>query len=206
MANPYITPTEMMQRLDAVNTSWTAAERAALEGAIEAVSRKVDEVTSQHFYRMTATLEFTPTSAGVLVLPHPLVSVTTLKHSVDTARTYDQTWATTDYDLWPYNASNFGKPYTELRVTPAGTQSFPVGATKSVELAAVWGWPTVPEPIKQAVALEASRMMQMGQNPSGVVAASSAAGFTAVRIAPQLHPTAMALIRPYMVDLMAGTF
>ena len=51
-----------------------------------------------------------------------LLSVTTLKTDEDGDRTYEITWATTDYDLMPYNATleSQAQPYSHLQTTPDG--------------------------------------------------------------------------------------
>lgn len=111
---------------------------AILKDAIEAASGMIDNMTSKQFRVYTETLEFKAEAGGHLDIP-ALLSITTLKTDDDGDRTYENTWASTDYDLLPYNAAQFGEPYTRLETTPDGNYSFPT-VSKGVELDAKWGY------------------------------------------------------------------
>lgn len=112
---------------------------------LEAVTRQVDRVTQRTFRTYLATQYFTPTDPNRLLLDTDdmglgLLAVTTLKTDTDGDRTYEVTWATTDYDLLPFNAPTLQRPYWEIGVTPAGKQVFPRSVAKSVELVGKWGF------------------------------------------------------------------
>ncbi len=93
-----------------------------------------------------------------LWLPDDLATVTGLIVKVDTDGDYsfsDETALTIDTDFWvgPYNAAlePEPKPYEWLEVHPNSSvlSAWPE-QQKSVQITAKWGWPAVPEAIKDA--------------------------------------------------------
>lgn len=131
--NGYCTLAEMKARMDVTTTDTT--RDAFIEQMIEAASRWIDQHTGRHFYALTATRYFTTDDSLALRVPD-LASVTTLATDEDGDRTYETTWAATDYDLLPYN----DPPYQWLEVAPNGLNVFPA-VRRGVQIAGVWGWP-----------------------------------------------------------------
>ena len=110
------------------------ADDALLLEHLEAASRWIDAHCGRHFYPLTATRYYTAERYDQLLIDDLLV-VTTLKTDDDGDRTYEITWAVTDYDLMLFNAF----PKWRIAVSPDGRYSFPSGA-KGVEIAGVWGF------------------------------------------------------------------
>ena len=119
-----------------------------LRGLAESVSRVVDRYCNRHFYSLSATRKFDGTGSLALLVPD-LISVDSsgLKTDDDKDRTFETTWATTDYLLLPSNADPTtasnpqSRPYSMIEVdVDAGTKSeFPTGR-QMVQVAAKWGW------------------------------------------------------------------
>jgi hypothetical protein len=107
---------------------------------LEAVTRQIDSYVERTFRIYQATRYFTPTSGAQLLLDADLLAVTSLKTDEDANRTYEVTWATTDYDLMPLNASVDRAPYLEIRTSPLGKYAFPRNIEKSVEIVGKWGY------------------------------------------------------------------
>jgi len=107
-----------------------------------AVSAMVDGYCNRHFYPRTATLTFAGPADPELALPD-LVSLTSLESDDDDDGTFETTWASTDYELVPQNASpteHWGRPYHTLRVLSRGTkQRFERGHSR-YRVAGVWGY------------------------------------------------------------------
>ena len=107
-----------------------------------AVSALVDGYCNRHFYPRVATLTFDGPADTQLRLPD-LVSLTSLTSDDDDDGTFETTWAATDYELVPRNASpteHWGAPYTALRVLSRGTkQRFERGHSR-YRIAGVWGF------------------------------------------------------------------
>lgn len=121
--------------------STDTADDDQLGPSIEAVSRAIDEHCGRWFYPRVQTRYFTPLRGSELLLDADLLSVTSLKADEDDDRTYEVTWATTDYDLGPDNAllGSVARPYWRIDTAPNGARSFPTGR-KSVELVGSWGF------------------------------------------------------------------
>ena len=73
-----------------------------VEVNIETISRAIDSITWRRFYATTETRYYTPARYDTLSVDD-LLDITgvsgTLKTDDDGDRTYENTWATTDYDL-----------------------------------------------------------------------------------------------------------
>jgi len=204
--NLYVSVSRLKGELDSVNTSWTAAETTMLEELAEAVSRKIDRECGfplRQFYQSSANTAryFTSDDGAELVIPD-LVSIDTngLTTDADGDRTYETTWATTDYDLEPFNASEYDEPYTYIHVTPTGRYSFPTHA-KGVKITGTWGWPAVPRETSGACMLESKRAWQQAQSPSGVISSDELGRFM---IEPELHPKTLALIGTLRRGFLVG--
>lgn len=203
-SNLLLTLDEFKRRVDPVNADWSVAESDAAERIIEGVSRAVEVWCGgpywRHFYSKTATTRYFTGEAGDYLVVPDLQSITTLKHDADGDRTYEITWATTDYDLWPYNASELSRPYTELRVAPQGRYSFPTGA-KSIQIAGTWGWSSVPPEVVEAVYLESARVWALAHSPSGMASNTELDRWIAQA---RMHPEAMLLLEPFRRNIVAG--
>ena len=83
--------------------------------------------------------------------------------------TFDTTWASTDYQVEPLNNLTKGRSVNNLRAV--GSYTFPVygDGLASVEVTADWGWPAVPDSIKQATLMLAARLYSRKASPMGVI-------------------------------------
>lgn len=143
-------------------------------GACRAVSRWIDRRYCQRFfYRQTATKTFTAIDLYCLPIPD-LVSITTLKTDVDGDGTYETTWAVGDRQLLPVNAAVELEPEPYTEIAAVGALTFPVvyGApglrTNRVQVEGVWGWPEVPEPVREAAKILAGDYLKLGAMAFGV--------------------------------------
>lgn len=197
----YASRTELRQRIDVSGTqTWDAAFDTIHDQILDAVSRMIDGYCGQFFYQTASGARvFTAEWPDVLVVP-PLVSISTngLKTDETGTGTYNRTWATTDYLLWPDNASleETARPYYEIRVdqrTPSQGLAFPLGQ-RGVQVTGVWGWLAVPDPIREVCLLEAQRMVQQAAAPAAIVASQELGQFI---VEPQLHPTSKLMLRAF---------
>lgn len=136
--NLYCTKVALKARLG-IGASDTADD-AILDTVIEAVSRQIDQHCGRWFYPVTQTRYYTARRRD-RVLVDDLLAVTSIKTDGDGDRTYETTWAATDYDLEPVNAPNASppEPYWEIRTTPEGAYSFP-GTPRGVQVVGRWGY------------------------------------------------------------------
>lgn len=201
-ADRYATHDELQRRIDPQGSqTWTAADEAIQDALLDSMSRAIDGVCSQFFWKSSAAAArvFTAEWPDILVVP-PIASATGLVVKTDDTGvgTYGTTWASTDYTLWPFNAASEvpAQPWYEIRVdvrTPSTGNTFPT-SQRGVEVTAIWGWPAVPDVIHEVCLLEAARMMQQIQSPSGVAASAELGQWL---VMPRLHPTSVLLLSPF---------
>ena len=119
-----------------------------LRKLLDAVSRLMDQYCNRHFFVLVATKTFDGGGGTELHLPD-LISVTSLKTDDNKDRTFETTWASTDYLLYPPNAEptkRWGRPYNRVLVdTEAGNGDVFTAGMKTVEIVGEWGYRKVTE-------------------------------------------------------------
>lgn len=170
-----------------------------VELAIEAASRDIDNHCDRSFYAYnggTATARVFAATDPLLLRVDDIASTTDLviKTDDDVDGTFETTWTTDDYQLEPLNAFVPGigdHPYTQIRVKPNGTHTWPVYAEQAlVQITAKWGWTTTPTAIKQACL---AQMAAVYKSPEAAFGVADVAEFGPVPVRA-LHPTAARLI------------
>jgi len=123
----------------------------------------------------------------------------TLKTSSFADGNFDVTWTRSDYQLEPLNGNLDGLTWSYDKIRAVGDYLFPTvnanyGEQALVQVTAVFGWPSVPEPVTQATIIQASRIFKRYDSPLGV------AGFGdlgAIRVSRYLDPDMAQLVEPY---------
>jgi len=123
----------------------------------------------------------------------------TLKTSSLADGVFDVTWTVTDYQLEPLNGNLDGLTWSYDKIRAVGDYLFPnvnanYGSQALVQVTAIFGWPSVPEPVTQATIIQASRIFKRYDSPLGV------AGFGdmgAIRVSRALDPDVAQLVEPY---------
>lgn len=132
----YASRDELKRRLGDSLTTSDAIYKSVQEG----VARAFDDELGRTF-RIYTALRYTKAACPELVLlDADLLSLTLLRTDLIGLRTYDWTWAVTDYDLNPDNAAIDRAPYWEIRRRPFVTKWFPVGVAQGVEVTGKWGY------------------------------------------------------------------
>ena len=171
----------------------------AIDSVITAISRAIDDITARRFYATTETRYFTADRHDYLRV-FDLLSITTDKLLIDEddARTYGQVWATTDYDLMPFNAALDGQPYTWIEITPNGNYRFPL-ASKGVSINGSFGYSaTTPPAIAEACLLASHRLMKRASTPLGVSGSTNLAQVNIIIKSMAADPDIMGLLMPYV--------
>ena len=156
------------------------AQDNIIESILEAVSRRIDEVTADFFYQASQTRYYSPEESNQLFVDS-LVSVTSIKSDTTGDGVFDTTWLASDFQLAPYNAALDGDPYTRIETTPLGVQTFR-RARRTTEVVGTFGWPAVPMEIKEATILYAERLFKRKDAIFGVVGATLGGGALAQAI------------------------
>ena len=174
-----------------------------LETAIESSSRDIDAYTERVFFNTGATAVtriYIPENIFLLETDD-IISVTSIKTDTTGESLFDQTWASTDYQLEPLNglAGGIATPFTRVRAV--GDYLWPIyeprdinAGQASVQIVARFGFASIPAAIKQATILSSLRAYKRYESPTGVLGYSSEMG--AIRIG-RLDPDVERLVQPY---------
>jgi len=146
-----------------------------LETSINSASRLIDNYCNRSFYQGASSSEvrYYATSDPYQIWIDDLVSLTSLDTDNNGDKTYETNWVATDYELAPINglSNGFYSPYTGIRAI--GGQTFPVADLESaVRVTGRFGWSSVPDAIKQATIIQASRLFKRLESPLGVAGVS----------------------------------
>ena len=146
MTNAYVS-LDTLKSSGVLNITGTTDD-ARLRQLVEAVSRVVDRYCNRHFYALRMTRKFDG-DGGLSLLVPDLISIDASGLTTDDNkdRTFETTWAASDYLLLSSNADPTtaanpeSRPYTMIEVdVDSGTKSeFPTGR-QTVQIAGQWGW------------------------------------------------------------------
>jgi hypothetical protein len=166
ISNGYTTLAEAKLRIGNM-TDTDASRDTSLESVIEACSRAIDDYAGFHLYADgTDTIRYYRATTSQICYVDNLISVTTLKTDGDGSRAYSDTWAVTDFDLQPDNAS--GDPYQWITITPSGGYVFPLWS-RGVKITGKFGWSTAtPKQAAEACLLMVEQLWLRKDKPFGV--------------------------------------
>ena len=146
MANAYADLTTLKSS-GVLNITGTGYD-TRLSELLETVSRLIDAYSNRHFYVLLTTRKFDG-DGGTRLTVQDLISVTSLKTDDNKDRTFETTWAATDYLLYPSNAEPtkaWGRPYNRLQVDlDAGSEDVFTAGFQTVEIDGKWGFREVTE-------------------------------------------------------------
>ncbi len=169
-----------------------------LERAITAASRAIDNYCSRQFWQFVGARRFDACDRWWLNVGD-LASITSLKTDDNGDGTFETTWAATDYQLLPLNpaAGPEAEPYHQAHAVAGRTFPLPSGANGRqglIEVTGTFGWAAVPEAVRQACLLIATRVVKRKDSPEGV---SGFDEFGVIRISSRDDPDAVRFLDPY---------
>jgi len=189
----YCEKPDLIARLMGEGITPSSTDERTMEQVIEGASRAIEAFCGRRFYVVSETRYYTPEANDELFVDD-LTEITTLQTDEDGDRTYETTWATTDYDLLPLNAALESKPYTRIEVTPEGNYWFPQGLAKSVKIVGKFGYADrPPAQVREACLLQCERLWKRKDAPFGV-AGSPELG--TMRLIPELDPDVKFMLQP----------
>lgn len=163
----YVTLTELKDALGITGT----ADDTYLNLAIDSAEQSINDLCGRKFTADGSASARTYRAQPYLAVTDDISTLTGLVVKTDTAAdgTFDTTWASTDYQVEPLNNLTKGRSINNLRAI--GSYTFPVygDGQVSVEVTAKWGWPSVPDPVKQATLMLSARLYGRKASPMGVI-------------------------------------
>ena len=172
-----------------------------IDNCVGAASRLIDGYCNRRFWQ-TGTAEarvYQAEDSFYCSIDDIAGTALTLKTSTQADGTFDLTWSRSDYQLEPLNGNLDGLTWSYDKIRAVGDYLFPsvnanYGDQALVQVTAIFGWPSVPEPVTQATIIQASRIFKRYDSPLGV------AGFGdlgAIRVSRFLDPDMAQLVEPY---------
>lgn len=159
---------------------------AELTDALGAAVESIDDYCNRSFTAVDPETDdptvrvYTARTRSRLIV-HDLVALDTIEARTSRTADYEAVDAG-DVDLWPYNAAEEGRPYTEIR-RESGTWS--TSAT-AVRVTGWFGWTAVPDAVKKATLLQASRIFQRRSAQFGVAPVPGLEGGGGMRLLAKL--------------------
>lgn len=172
-----------------------------IDNCVGAASRLIDGYCNRRFWQ-SGTAEarvYQAEDSFYCSIDDVAGTALTLKTSSQADGTFDVTWKVSDYQLEPLNGNLDGLSWSYDKIRAVGDYLFPTvnanyGEQALVQVTAIFGWPSVPEPVTQATIIQASRIFKRYDSPLGV------AGFGdlgAIRVSRYLDPDMAQLVEPY---------
>ena len=170
ITNGYCTLADVKAALRITDT----IDDALIENSINAASRMIDQYCNRYFYAGTAgEVRYYKANDGFTCWIDDAQSISSLETSSTDPLIFDTTWQTGDYQLQPNNGKANGaySPYTYIVATD--NYLFPVWADIAlVKVTGTFGWVSVPDPVKFATIIQASRLFKRLESPLGVAGVS----------------------------------
>lgn len=202
ITNGYLTLDEAKQALNITDT----ADDDVIERAVNGASRAIDQWCGQRFWVDSAdtTRYFTPSDRSTLWLRHDgggnvetagVVSVTSVSVDYGDDGTYEESLTEgTHYYLYPRGAATANRPYTALQIPTSVTSYWPAGYVESVKVVGTFGWPAVPDEVKQACEIQTQVLFKrITEGPSPIVTMDGAT----MPGSKFLDPTVRMLLQPH---------
>jgi len=167
-----------------------------LENSINAASRMIDQYCNRFFYSGSpGEVRYYQANDGFVCWIDDAQSITSVVTSSTDPLIYDTTWAADDYQVLPVNriANGGYTPITALTATD--NYLFPVWAEIAlVKVTGQFGWASVPDAIKFATIIQASRLFKRLESPLGVAGVSD---IGIMRVGSNIDGDVAQLINPF---------
>lgn len=173
-----------------------------LTRAVRAASRRVESYTGRERFWRDATVqvrEFDASNSRCCPVPVGISTATGLivKTDEDGDGTFERTLTIdTDYILRPRNAAAMdpAHPYNEVWLADNYTFPIPANGRSGVQITARFGWPEVPDDVREAALILSHRLFKRKETATGVVGFDG--GGITVRLS-RTDPDVAELLNPY---------
>ena len=194
----YASLPEVKERLRITTDEWDTV----LQSQLISASRKIDRDCGQRFWidSVVSQRVYNPKERvvrsydGDKVLTEPIASTTGFVFEIGAQGTYT-TLSSSTYEFLPENALVQDEPITQI-LLPYGQLPYSYGR---IRITALWGWPVVPEPIKEACLLLVARLFSRKESPNGIAGTND---FGLIRVG-RVDPDYDSLVGNYFVHGIA---
>lgn len=192
ITNGYCTLAEIKASLNITDS----VDDTALESAVTAASRMIDDYTERFFYAngsapSPVTRYYTALDAYTINIDD-ITTVTEVATDDNFDFTYGTVFTTSDFMVEPINNPIKGYPYN--RLLAIGSYIFPYQLPQAVRVKGIWGFTAVPPEVNIATLIQSSRLFGRRQSPFGI-AGSPEMG--TVRLYSRLDADVEVLLRPF---------
>jgi hypothetical protein len=192
VTNAYCTLADVKAALRITDT----IDDALLENSINSASRMIDQYCNRYFYSTSANeVRYYQANDGFICWIDDAQSISEIKTSSTDPLIFDTTWQAGDYQVLPANRWANGAYYPITGITATDNYLFPVWADMAlVKVTGQFGWASVPEPIKFACIIQASRLFKRLESPLGVAGVSD---IGIMRVGANIDGDVAQLINPF---------
>jgi len=194
LGDSYATVADLRSRLNITDTT----DDTRLTAALSAASRGIERTCQRQFNTAsTATARVYRPDSRYEAKVDDFSTTTGLIIKTDEGDdgTYDTTWDTSDYELFPLNGIQDGEvgwPYWRIRSVES--RWFNTWNRRAfLQVTAKWGWAAVPAVIAESTLIVAAEMFKLKDAPFGVAGFGD---YGAVRV--RENPVVGAMIKPYI--------
>ena len=169
---------------------------ALIENSINSASRMVDQYCNRYFYSSAAgEVRYYQANDGFTCWIDDAQSISSVETAVTDPTIFDTTWGVGDYQVLPANRTANGGYYPITGITATDNYLFPVWADMAlVKVTGTFGWQSVPDPIKFACIIQASRLFKRLESPLGVAGVSD---MGIMRVGSNIDGDVAQLINPF---------
>jgi len=174
-----------------------AIDDALLNTAIGAASRFVDSYCDRSFGKSTAVRDYVPTGRMDALIVDDVSVVTAVKIDEDLDRTFGTTLRPIDFQLEPVNQRAAGQedwPYVRIRPQEEGYWPIALERRATVRVEGTFGWDAIPDPVREATILQASRLFTRLDSPLGIAGFGDMGG---MRVSFKGDPDVMMLLAAF---------
>lgn len=164
-----------------------------IAAACTAASREVDGHCRRRFYAdaaASARLFYRVDNHSARIDDCIAGSITSVQFDTGTDQTWAKTLTSAEWLPLPLNGvGDSGEPWPVTKIRTAGELLIPTDTTANmptVKVTARWGWPSVPQPVKQATLILAAEIYKLREAPFGV-AGFDQYGAVRIRSLPQVE-------------------
>lgn len=166
----------------------------AMEIAVVAASDACDGYKRTSFGATPGERLYTARYGATSLVIDDLSELTALTLDADGDGTYETTWTIEDdFYLAPVNADQKDQPWNEIRIPRSSSAIFP-RYDRAVKVEGTFGWPAVPELVRQAAIVLANTILSTTQGaPMGVVVEAAGDAVAMARLG-RINPVAAGLL------------